>query len=152
MTSRTIHQRAQVLVFFALALPLVLLPIAAYAVDASVAASAYSRLLEVTTRAAEEAAQQIDITGLRSGDAIAIDPTAAIQMARRLVDEADPEIQVDAASVVGQVIRLTTTETVVLPFDFVGSPRVALHATVAARIAPGYDSPSSLLPLSTRIF
>ncbi len=141
------RQRAQVLVFFAIALPLILLPIAAYAVDAATAATAYSRLVEVTTQAAEDAVQDIDVARLRAGRGLNIDIAAATATAREVIASAEPGATVVSVTVIGQELRLVTTETVVLPLDVLGPPRVALHARVTARIAPGYDSPSSLLPL-----
>jgi hypothetical protein len=138
------RQRAQVLIFFALALPLILLPIAAYAVDASLTASTYSRLLEVTARAAEEAAQQIDVGALRSGDGITIDAAAASRLARLVVAGAEPQARVTGVSVLGQAVRVLTSETVVLPFNFVGTPSVDLHAQAEACIATGYESPTSI--------
>jgi hypothetical protein len=148
----TRRQAGQVLVFFALALPLVLLPIAAYAVDASVTASGYSRLVEVTARAAEEAAQQVDIARLRAGGGISIDAAEAMAMARSVVAGAEPSAQVLDLAVLGQQIRLMTSETVVLPFNLLGRPDVDLHASVTARIAAGYDTPSSRFPLPTSTF
>ena len=144
--------RGQVLVFFALALPLIVLPAAAYAVDASVTASVYSRLIEVTARAAEDAAQQIDVARLRAGGGLSIDIASATRAAEDALAAAEPAAQLHDLAVVGADVRLATTETVVLPFTFFGSPRVAVHAEVAARIAPGYDSPSSRLPLPVSTF
>jgi len=133
--------RGQVLVFFALALPLIVLPAAAYAVDASVTASAYSRLVEVTARAAEDATQQIDVARLRAGGGLSIDVVSATRAAADALAAAEPAAQLNDLAVIGAELRLATTETVVLPFSFFASPRVAVHAEVAARIAPGYDSP-----------
>jgi hypothetical protein len=146
------RQRAQVLVFFALALPLILLPIAAYAVDASVTAGAYARLVEVSTRAAEEAVQQIDVARLRAGAGISIDAagaTAAVQVA---LGSAEPQARLAQLTILGEELRLVTTETVVLPFNLFGSPDVGLRATVTTRIAPGYDSPSSRFPFPVSTF
>ena len=144
--------RGQVLVFFALALPLILLPAAAYAVDAAVTASAYSRLVEVTARAAEYAAQQIDIARLRAGGGISIDVVSATRAAADSLALSEPSAELNDLAVLGAELRLATTETVVLPFSFFGSPRVAVHAEVTARIAPGYESPSSRLPLPVSTF
>jgi len=146
------RQRAQVLVFFALALPLILLPIAAYAVDASITAAEYSRLVEVTTRAAEEAAQQIDVTRLRAGRGLSIDVTGAMTAARSALTSAEPGAHLLDLTVLGDEVRLVTSETVVLPFNVFGSPEMRLRAKVTARLAPGYDSPSSLMPLPTSTF
>ena len=140
-------QRGQVLVFFALALPVVLLPIAAYAVDAAVTASSFSRLVEVTSRAAEDAAQQVDIARLRAGGGISIDVVSATEAARAALRTSEPDARVIDLAVLGEELRLVTTETVVLPFNVFGSPGARLRAGVTARIAPGYESPSSRLPL-----
>ena len=140
-------QRGQVLVFFALALPLVLLPIAAYAVDAAVTASSFSRLVEVTSRAAEDAAQQVDIARLRAGGGISIDVVSATEAARAALGSSEPDAHVVDLAVLGEELRLVTSETVVLPFNVFGSPNARVRADVTARIAPGYDSPSSRLPL-----
>ena len=146
------RQRAQILVFFALALPLVLLPIAAYAVDASVAAAAYARLVEVTAQAAEEAVQQIEIGRLRAGDGISIDTTAAVSIAKAVVEGAEPGARVIDFQVLGYDLRLISAETVVLPFNVFGSPTRELHASVEARIVPGYESPSSRFPFPVSTF
>jgi hypothetical protein len=146
------RQRAQVLVFFALALPLVLLPIAAYAVDAAVTASAYSRLVEVSAQAAEQAVEQIDIGRLRAGGGISIDVTGAAAAASAVVRSAEPEARLVDVAVLGQELRLSTSETVVLPFNFFGAPQRTILATATARISAGYDSPSSRLPLPLRSF
>ena len=147
MAQPNLRQRGQVLVFVAIALPLVLLPIAAYAVDASIAASTYSRLVEITARAAEDAAQQIDVARLRAGGGISIDVANATAAAADALRSAEPSARVVDLAVLGEELRLVTSETVVLPFNFIGPANVPLHAEVTARIAGGYDSPSSLEPL-----
>jgi hypothetical protein len=148
----TRRQRAQVLVFFAMALPLVLLPIAAYAVDAAVTVSADSRLVEVTAQAAEQAVEEIEIGRLRAGGGISIDVTGANEAAVAVIRSADPEARVADIAVLGSELRLVTTETIVLPFKMFGSPQRELQAAVTARITAGYDRPSSALPLPVRIF
>jgi len=147
MTARS----GQVLVFFALVLPLVLLPVAAYAVDAAVTASVYARLVEVTVRAAEDAAQQVDVAELRASGALVLDVAAAVRAAR---DDlmAEPGTSVVAVGVAGELVTVATAASVALPLDFVGSARITLHASATARIAPGYERPSSLLPLPVSTF
>ena len=142
MTDRS----GQVLVFFALVLPLVLLPVAAYAVDAAVTASEYARLVEVTVRAAEDAAQQVDVAKLRASGALVLDLDAALRAAH---DDLmiEPGASLIAVGVDGDLVTVATAESLTLPLDFVGAARVRLHASATARIAPGYDRPSSLLPL-----
>ena len=147
MTGRS----GQVLVFFALVLPLVLLPVAAYAVDAAVTASAYARLVEVTVRAAEDAAQQVDVAELRASGSLVLDVAAA---ARAAHDDLmiEPGASVVAVGVAGGLVTVTTAESVTLPLDFIGAATIRLHATATVRIAPGYDRPSSLLPLPVSTF
>jgi len=141
----------QVLVFFALVLPIVLLPAAAYALDAAVTAAHYSRLVEVTARAAEDAAQQIDVSALRAGGALRVDTIAAIQAARDDV-LADPDVRLISVGLAGDTVTVATAEGVLLPLNFVGNPMVTIHASATARIVPGYESPSSLLPLPVSTF
>ncbi len=145
------RQSGQVLVFFALVLPIVLLPVAAYAVDAAVTAEGYARLVEVTARAAEDAAQQIDVPALRANGAIVLDALAAGQAARDDV-MADPDARLVAITVEGGRITVFASESVMMPLNLLGPPSVPLHATASARIAPGYDSPSSRLPLPVSTF
>ena len=147
MTDRS----GQVLVFFALVLPLVLLPVAAYAVDAAVTASEHARLVEVTVRAAEDAAQQVDVAKLRASGALVLDLDAALRAAHDdLMTE--PGASLIAVGVAGDLVTVATAESVALPLDFVGAARVRVHASATARIAPGYDRPSSLLPLPVSTF
>ena len=141
----------QVLVFFALVLPLVLLPVAAYAVDAAVTASEYARLVEVTVRAAEDAAQQVDVAALRGSGEVVLDVAAAVRAAHDdLVIE--PGARVIDVVVAGGQVTVATAESVTLPLDFIGAASITLHASATARIAPGYDRPSSLLPLPVSTF
>jgi len=141
----------QVLVFFALVLPLVLLPVAAYAFDAAVTASAYARLIEVTVRAAEDAAQQVDVAELRASGALVLDVAAAVRAAH---DDlmAEPGASVVDVAVAGGLVTVATAEAVAMPLDFVGAAWIRLHATATARIAPGYDRQSSLLPFPVSTF
>ncbi len=145
-------QRAQVLVFFALVLPMVLLPLAAYAIDAAASASAFARLEEVTARCAEQAAQQVDITRLRSGGDFYIDLVRAIKVAQQVLAESLPDATVASVSVSGVAVTVKTRLVVTLPLFLAGPPSVTIHVTASARLAVGYDSPSSLLPLPMSTF
>jgi hypothetical protein len=152
VADKAVNQRSgQVLVFFALVLPVVLLPVAAYAVDASVTASAYARLVEVTARAAEDAAQQVDVSALRATGALVLDVAAARLVALDDVT-AVPSASVVTVGVVGGTVTVATAESVMLPLDFVGAGAITLRASATARIAPGYDRPSSRLPLPVSTF
>jgi hypothetical protein len=145
------RRSGQVLVFFALVLPIVLLPVAAYAVDAAVTAAGYARLVEVTARAAEDAAQQIDVAVLRTNGALLLDVAAATQAAQDDI-ATEPDARLIAVKVDGGQVTVLAGETVTLPLNFLGTPSVTLRSSATARIAPGYDSPSSRLPLPVSIF
>ena len=145
------RQAGQVLVFFALVLPLVLLPAAAYAVDAAVTASEHARLVEVTVRAAEDAAEQIDVAALRAGGTLILDVTAATRAAQDDV-MAEPGASVVTVGVEGGAVTVVAAERVALPLDFIGPAAVMMQASATARIASGYDSPSSRLPLPVSTF
>jgi hypothetical protein len=151
---RRVHcgQAGQVLVFFALVLPILLLPAAAYAVDAAVTAEGFARLQEVAARAAEEAAQQVDAAQLRSGGGLALDVAAARLAAQEVVSVAEPSASLVGVTVIGTEVRVVTTEVLVLPLNFLGTPATTLRAIATARLASGYDSPSSLLPLPVSTF
>jgi len=73
----TSRETGQVLAFFALVLPIVLLPIAGYAVDATIVASGEAGLQAATAQAAETAAQQLSTGAIRAGGVLALDPAAA---------------------------------------------------------------------------
>ena len=148
----TDRRRAQVLVFFALVLPLVLLPVAAYAVDAAVSASAFARLEEVTVHAAEQAASQLDVLRLRSGRGVAVEPGTAQSVARAVIAGSMPGAQLVEVKVSGATVRVRTSQSLRLPVQFIGAPGVVLHASATARLTPGYDSPSSLLPFPVNTF
>jgi hypothetical protein len=151
MTASSSGRSGQVLVFFALVLPMVLLPVAAHAVDAAVTAASYASLVEVTARAAEDAAQQIDVAALRVNGSIVLDVAAARQAAQDDV-AAEADAHLIAVAVDGGQVTVLAAETVMLPLNFLGTPSVTLHSSATARIAPGYDSPSSRLPLPESTF
>ena len=138
--------------FFALVLPIVLMPVAAFAIDSAVAADDFSRLEEVTARAAEEAAQQIDAATLRSGGGIVLDGAGAAAVARLVVEAAEPSARVISITVAGTQISVTTVEVVMVPLSFFGKPTLTLHARAVALLGAGYDRPSSLLPLPVSTF
>lgn len=145
-------QHGQVLVFVALVLPIVLLPAAAFAVDAAAAASAQASLEQAAAGAAESAAQQIDQSALRSGAGLALDQANAESVARAVVSGQDPSAGVVAVTINGLEVTVEASDWLRLPLNFLGTPGVALHATATARLAPGYESPSSFLPFSVSTF
>jgi hypothetical protein len=146
------RQHGQVLVFVALVLPIVLLPAAAFAVDSAAAASAQANLEQSTASAAESAAQQIDQAALRSGAGLALDRSRAESIAREVVSEEDPDAGNVRVTMSGLDVTVEASESLRLPLGFMGTPAVGLHAAATARLAPGYESPSSFLPFSVSTF
>lgn len=146
------NERGQVLAFFAVLLPIVLLPLAAYAIDAAFVATRAAGLQEAVAQAAEAAAQQVDISALRSGSGLVIDASSARAVATQAIGASDPRASVESVVVVGDVVTVTAGEVVRLPFNFLPVPAVRLDARASARLVPGYDNPSSRLPLPTSTF
>lgn len=145
----TRRARGQVLVFYALVLPIVLLPVAAYVVDAATLASRHAALQAATAEVTKTAAQHIDVNSLRATGSVRIDGSdIQVVVARALASE-QPAAVLDSVSVHGAEIEVVTSESVALPLP-VFARRVVLMAHAVARIVPGYDSPSSFLPFSTK--
>lgn len=136
--------------FFALVMPIVLLPVAAYAIDAAVTAEGFARLQEITVRAAEEGAQRIDAGRLRSAGQVVVDAAAAEESAGAVVEGAGAELVRVVVS--GNQVTVEARQALELPLNFLGAPDVVLRAVASARLATGYESSSSLLPLPTRTF
>jgi hypothetical protein len=141
-------QRGQVLVFVALVLPIVLLPAAAFAVDAASAAAVHAQLEQATWSAAESAVQQIDARALREGNGITLDQQSVEAVARDALAVEDPGATIERLAVDGVYVTVETSEPLRLPLNFLGAPAVKLRASVTARLTFGYESPSSFLPLS----
>jgi Flp pilus assembly protein TadG len=133
------RQSAQVLAFFALVLPVVLLPVAAYAVDATIVAGRAAALQAATALAAETAAQQLNIGVLRSTGALTIDPAAATLVATRTVAREEPGASIDSCTVAGAGVAVVTSEPVTLPFS-IFARTITLHARATARLVAGYDT------------
>lgn len=147
-----VRERGQVLAFFAVVLPVILLPLAAYAVDSAFVISRAADLQEATAQAAEAAAQQADVDAMRSRSELTIDVTTARAVAQQSVLESEPGASVLAVQVNGAVVTVTTEEAVTLPFNFLPAKAIKLEARASARLVRGYDSPSSRLPLPTSTF
>jgi Flp pilus assembly protein TadG len=140
--SVTSNQTGQVLAFFALVLPVVLLPVAAYAVDATIVADSEAALQAATAQAAETAVQQLSIGAIRSTGALTLDVAAvSLVVAQTLVEE-EPGARVDSYAVNGAEVTVITSEPVTLPIS-VFTRSITLHARATARLAAGYDSPSA---------
>lgn len=144
-------QRGQVLVFFALVVPIALLPLVAFAVDSAVLASRFAALQAATAQAAELAAQRIDVSAFRATGDLLIDGTDLKRWAADVVKAEDPYAAVDSVSAAGATITLETHELVDLPVPLLARASF-VRASVTARLVPGYDSPSSAFPLSTSTF
>jgi hypothetical protein len=141
-------QRGQVLVFVALTLPIVLLPAAAFAVDAASAEAVHARLEQATWSAAESAVQQIDAGVLRAGRGIVLDQLSVDAVARGALAADDPNATVEHVAVEGLYVSVEAAERLELPLNFLGAPAVNLRATATARLTLGYERPSSFLPFS----
>ncbi len=136
--------------FFALVLPMVLLPAAAYAVDSAVVVARRASLQASTAEAAEIVAQQIDVNMLRSAGALRVDPSQ-ISGALAVLASEEPGSRVESSAVSGATVTLVTEENVGLPLPLFGRT-VTIRARATARLTPGYDRPSSRLPFSTSTF
>jgi hypothetical protein len=142
---------AQTLVIFALVMPLVLLPVAAYAVQATLLASRASLLQAAAARAAEDASEAVNVGTLRSSGVLQLDPASATRIARITLAEQDPAARVDDVMVGPLSVTVRAHDTV--PLDFGGILRagsVVLATVATARLTAGYRSPSSRVPLPTR--
>ena len=144
--------RGQVLAFYAVLLPIVLLPLAAYAVDVAFVSARAAGLQEATAQAAETAAQQLNVDALRSRSELIVDAQAAADVASRAMSDSEPEATVASVIVVGSMVTISTREVIRLPFNFLPASATVIHARASARLVGGYDSPSSLLPLLTNTF
>lgn len=145
-------QRGQVMAFIAVALAIVVMPVAAYAVDAATVSASAAALEEATATAALEASQQLDVIHFRISGALAVDATAARLVAKEVLSADAPAASITSVTVNGAELTIDSSEMVQLPFDFFPERAVHLQARASARLAGGYDRPSSLLPLPTSTF
>lgn len=150
--SARVSGHGQVLPAMAVLLPIVLLPVAAWTVEASLVAARQAGLVEAAAQAAEDSAQSLDQARFRAGGGLDVLPGPATEVARAEV-EADAGARLVAATVTGDTVTVTAEQWVPLSFGaLIGWKGVLVHASVTARLASGYESPSSLLPLPARIF
>ena len=148
----TSGQRGQVMAFIAVALAIVLMPLAAYAIDVATVSAAAAALQEATATAAIEAAQQLDIIEFRAGGAMTVEAGAAQRAASVLLAAQAPSASLTSVTVSGTEVTVAAAELVQLPLDFLPSRVVRLEARASARLASGYDKPSSRLPLPSNTF
>jgi hypothetical protein len=138
--TKTCRETGQVLAFFALVLPVVLLPIAAYAVDATIVAGREAGLQAATAQAAETAAQQLNAAAIRSTGALALDVAAVKPVAAHALVAEEPGASLDSSTINGVEVTVAASESVTLPFSMF-TRTVTLHASATARLVAGYDSP-----------
>jgi hypothetical protein len=137
------RDRGQVLAFFALVLPIVMLPAVAYSVDVAMLGTGAAGLQAAVAQAVEVAAQQIDVGTLRAGGGLELDPAQAAKIASDMLIAAEPQAVVDSVNVAGWSVTLAASEPVLLAIPL-WTRAVTLHAHASARLVPGYESPSSL--------
>ena len=153
VTERVIRRhRGQVLAFYAVLLPVILLPLTAYAVDAAFASTRAAGLQAATEQAAEAAAQQLDVGALRSRSVLIVDPLTARVVAASAMRDSEPGAIVDSVVVAGPMVTISSREVVTLPFNFLPAQAIVIYARATARLVGGYDRPSSRLPLPTNNF
>lgn len=145
------HERGQVLAFFAIVLPIALLPVVAYAIDASSLGARAAALQAAVAQAAEVAAQQVDSAVLRRDGSLRVDAAAAARIAGDALRLLEPAAALDRVSVQGAAVSVTASQSVELPIAL-GQKSVTLRASATARLVPGYESPSSRLPLPISSF
>lgn len=134
--------RAQAMVFFAILLPAVLVPAAAYGAEATLIATRQARLQETAALVALDAAQRLDVSRLRSDGVVAADPAAQAAAVRAAVAARAPLASVDELSSTSAGVRLVLSERVPLHLaSFVPGAAVTIHAAAAARLRTGYAAP-----------
>jgi hypothetical protein len=138
-------QRGQVMAFIAMALAIVLMPVAAYAVDVATVSSAAATLQEATAVAAMEAAQQLNTPAFRSSGVLVIDMNAARSAARAVLAAEAPSASLSSINVSGVEVTIEAGQLVRLPFDFFPMRAARLKAIASARLTAGYNRPSSFL-------
>jgi predicted nucleic acid-binding protein len=116
------------------------MPVAAYAVDATIVAGREAGLQTATAQAAETAAQQLNIGAIRSTGVLKLDSAAVGQVVAQTMVEEEPGARVDSLTVTGTEVTAVTSESVTLPFS-VFSQTVSLHAHATGRLVAGYDTP-----------
>jgi hypothetical protein len=132
-------QGGQVMAFIAVALAVVLMPLAAYAIDAATVSAATAALQEATATAAIEAAQELDVIHFRAGGPMTVEAGAARRAASAVLAAEAPSAAVSSVRVVGAEVTVAAGELVQLPVDFLPTRRVRLEASASARLAGGYD-------------
>lgn len=138
--------------FMAVSLAIVLMPVAAYAIDSATVSSATAALQEATAMAALDAAQQLNTHDFRAAGTIGVDEKAARRAARDVLAADAPTAYLTSVTVSGSEVTIATGEVIRLPFNFFPEAVVRLNARASARLVGGYDRPSSRLPLPVSNF
>lgn len=142
------RSRGQVLVALAFLVPLVLLPVAAYAVSSAVAASRQEALQAALAQAAEDAAQSLEETHFRLDGIVVIDPRVAPEKAAAALAADAPGAVLDRIEVSGATLTLSAHEIVPLQLGaFLGVGHLTIRAVARAVLVAGYGRPSSRFPL-----
>lgn len=131
-------------------IPLVLLPVTAYAAEAAYAASRAALLEWACSRAAEDAAQAIDAQALRAGTGLQIDPVQAQSVVRSELATLDSRAALDSVTASGLEVTVAAHEDVPATLAFwLPGGHLTVTGAATARLTPGYSSPSSALPFAT---
>jgi len=150
---RLSRSAGQVMVLLAMLIPLVLLPVAAYAAEAAYAATRAAALEWACSRAAEDATQAIDPNALRSASALQVDPAQASSIASSDVLNLDPKAVLDSVQVGSQRVTVSAHEDVPATLAFwLPGGHIRVNGSATARLTAGYASPSSALPFATSSF
>lgn len=141
------------MVLFALLIPLVLVPAAAYSVEIGYAAARAALLQWACSRAAEDAAQRIDVGALRGSAVLEVDPVAGRAVAAAQLLSIDPRAVLDTFTASGREVAVSAHEVVPATLAFwIPGGALRVGGSARARLTPGYGSPSSLRPFSTSSF
>jgi hypothetical protein len=129
---------------------MVLVPVTGYAVDAAVLSGRAAELQAAVAQAAEVAADQIDIGQLRLNGELILDSAKVRGEAADALAAEVPDASLDSVTVAGPVVTISASEVVAPPMPLFGRS-FTVSATVSARLASGYASPSNhlALPVST---
>jgi len=137
-----------VLVALAFLVPLVLLPVVAYAAGSAVVASRQEALQAAVAQAAEDAAQSLEESHFRLDGIVLIDPRLAPERAAAALAADAPGAVIDRIEVSGATLTLSAHEIVPLQLGgFVGMGHVTIRAAARALLVAGYGRPSSRAPL-----
>jgi hypothetical protein len=120
----------------------VLLPIAGFAIQATLLATRVALLQAATARAAEDGAQAVDVAGFRATGVLRLDPTRAEQVAAAAFAEEDRQARLDAIEVGATTVTVRAHDEVALGFGgILSAGSVRLSAAASARLAAGYSGP-----------